>query len=167
MAKSVKLNYTDTPINGVSSLKLTRGLVNYRADFKIKETTPDNSVVTNLTSPISFPERHHFGVTEVGDVYKGTGIDPNLFAPSRRGVSLFGKVTEVWTVEDSVDASYQVALPVSCHVVIRVPNHELITPAMVEALLGRTVSTLYETGSEATTRIASMLRGSMLPSDLK
>lgn len=167
MAKSVVLNHTDTPISGVTTLELPRGLVNYAADFKIKESTADNAVVTNLTSPISLPEKHQFGASEVGDVYKGTGIDPSLFAPSRRGVSLFGKVTEVWTVVDSVDATYQVALPVSCHVVIRTPNHELITPAMVEALLGRTVSTFYETGSEATTRIASMLRGSLLPSDLK
>lgn len=167
MAKSVVLNHTDTPISGNPTPKLTRGLVNYAADFTVKSMTPEDVVITNLTSPVPYPEKFQFGSSEVSDVYKGAGIDPSLYAPSRRGVSLFAKNTSIWTVVDSVDTTYQVALPVSCHVVIRVPNNELITPAMVDALLGRTISAFYETGTEATTRIGALLRGSLLPSDLK
>lgn len=166
MAKSVSVNYTDTPISGVSSLTLDRGLVNFGADFKVKSDEPDEVVVTNLTSPVSFPEKFRFGASEVADVYKGAGIEPSLYAPSRRGVSILGQVTEVWTVTDSVDASYQVALPVSAHLVIKVPQSDQITPAMVQALVGRLVSGLYETGSETTTRIQAMLRGALKPSDV-
>jgi len=140
--------------------------VNFGADWKIKEQEPEEAIVTNLTSPLSFPEKMRFSTSEVADVYKGAGVDPSMYAPSRRGVSLLGQVTEVWTVTDSTDASYQVALPVSAHLVIKVPNNENITPAMVQTLLGRLVSGLYETGSTGTTRIAAMLRGSLLPSDL-
>jgi len=166
MSKSVSFNYTDTAISGVTSLNLPRGLVNFGADWKIKEQEPEEAIVTNLTSPLSFPEKMRFSTSEVADVYKGAGVDPSMYAPSRRGVSLLGQVTEVWTVTDSTDASYQVALPVSAHLVIKVPNNENITPAMVQTLLGRLVSGLYETGSTGTTRIAAMLRGSLLPSDL-
>jgi len=166
MSKSVSFNYTDTAISGVTSLALPRGLVNFGADWKIKEQEPEEAIVTNLTSPLSFPEKMRFSTSEVTDVYKGAGVDPSMYAPSRRGISLLGQVTEVWTVTDSADASYQVALPVSAHLVIKVPNNENITPAMVQTLLGRLVSGLYETGSTGTTRIAAMLRGSLLPSDL-
>lgn len=166
MSKVVSVNHTDTPISGVSSLSLDRGLVNFQADFKVKQDSPDEVVITNLTSPVNFPERFRFSVEEKTDVYKGSGLDPTFYAPSKRGRSILSQLTEVWTVTDSVDTTYQVALPVSAHIVIKVPDNENITPAMVEALVGRVVSGLFETGSEATTRLQAMLRGSLKPSDL-
>lgn len=166
MTKSVSTNYTDTTISGVSSLTFPRGLVNFGADWKVKENEPEEAIITNLTSPLSFPEKMRFGVSEVTDVYKGTGLDSSLYAPSRRGVSVLGQVTEVWTVTDSTDASYQVALPVSAHLVIKVPNNENITPAMVQTLIGRLISGLFETGVTDTTRLAALLRGSLLPADV-
>lgn len=166
MSKTVSYNFTDTDISGVSSLNLQRGLVNFGADFKVKSNEPGEAIITNLTSPLSFPEKFRFGVSEVTDVYKGAGLDSSLFAPSRRGVSILGQVTEVWTVSDSTDATYQVALPVSAHIVIKVPNNENITPLMVQTLIGRLLSGLYETGSTGTTRIAGLLRGSLLPQDV-
>lgn len=166
MAKTVSFNYTDTAISGVSVLPLNRGLVNFGADFKVKQDEPDEAIVTNLTSPLSFPEKFRFGATEVNDVYKGAGIDPSYNAPSKRGVSILGQLTEVWTVNDSADASFQVALPVSAHIVVKVPKNENITPAMVQTLVARCISAFYETGSASTDRIGAMLRGSLLPSDL-
>lgn len=166
MSKTVSYNFTDTAISGVSSLNFARGLVNFGADFKVKQDEPGEAVITNLTSPLSFPEKFRFGVSEVVDVYKGAGLDSSLYAPSRRGISVLGQVTEVWTVTDSADASYQVALPVSAHLVIKVPNNENITPSMVQMLVGRLVSGLFETGSTGPTRLAGLLRGSLLPSDL-
>jgi len=166
MSKSVSTNYTDTAISGVSSLTFPRGLVNFGADWKIKANEPDQGIITNLTSPLSYPEKMRFAVSDVVDVYKGANVDVSLYAPSRRGVSLLGQVSEVWTVTDSTDAAYQVALPVSAHLVIKVPSNENITPAMVQTLIGRLISGLFETGSTGTTRIAAMLRGSLIPSDL-
>lgn len=166
MSKVVSVNYTDTPISGVSSLNFPRGLVNFGADFKKKEDEPKEAMITNLTSPISFPEKFRFGITEIADVYKGAGIEPGMYAPTRRGTQILSQVTETWTVTDSSDATYQVALPVGCHVIVRIPNNENITPAMVQTLVGRAVSGLFETGSLSTSRLAAMLRGSLLPSDI-
>ena len=166
MSKTVSYNFTDTAISGVSSLTFPRGLTNFGADWKVKEQEPEEAIITNLTSPLSFPEKMRFCSSEVADVYKGAGIDPSLYAPSRRGVSVLGQVTEVWTVSDSADATYQVALPVSAHLVVKVPQNENITPAMVQMLIGRMISGLFETGKTDTTRLAALLRGSLLPSDL-
>lgn len=166
MAKQISTNYVDTAISGVSSLPFPRGLVNFGADWKVKVNEPEEAVLTNLTSPTSYPEKLRVGVSDVADVYKGAGLDPGVYAPSRRGISVLGQLTEVWTVTDSVDATYQVALPVSAHLVIKVPNNENVTPAMVQTLIGRLVSGLYETGATDTIRLSALLRGSLIPSDL-
>lgn len=166
MAKTVAVGYTDTAISGVTSLDLARGLVNYAADWRVKQDEPGEVVLTNLTSPISYPERFRIGASEVADVYKGSGIDPGLYAPTRRGISVLCQLTETWKLTDSTDATYEVALPITGHIVLKIPSNENITPAMVDTFLGRLVSGLYETGSETTTRLASILRGSLIPSDL-
>lgn len=166
MSKTVSVNYTDTAISGVSSLNLARGLVNFDADWKVKHDEPNQLIVTNLTSPISFPETFRFGCQEVADVYKGSKVDATLYGPSKRGVSILAQLNEVWTVNDSTDATYQVALPVSAHIVIKVPSNENITPAMIQTLLGRVTSGFYNTGLATTERLQAMLRGSLKPSDL-
>lgn len=166
MAKVISVNHTDTPISGVTSLSLERGLVNYGADFKVKQSSVDSTVITNLTSPLDSPEQFKFSVQEVANVYTGTIVDPTMYTPSKKGVSLVAQCNEVWTVTDTVDPAYNVALPVQAHIVLKIPKNENITPAMVEDLLGRVVSGLYETGSGSTGRLQAMLRGSLTPSDL-
>lgn len=166
MAKTLSVNYTDTAIPGVSSLSLNRGLVNYAADFKVKSDEPGEVILTNLTSPVVYPEKIRISVSDVSNVYTGSSIEPSLFSPTKRGTSLLVQLTEVWKVSDTVDPNLEIALPVSAHLVIKVPNHELVTPAAVETLLGRLVSGLYETGSQTTTRLTALLRGSLKPSDI-
>lgn len=166
MSRNVSANYTDTPISGVTSLTFSRGLVNTGADFKVKVMKPDEVVITNLSSPILFPEKIRYSLSDVNDVYKGTGIDPGFFAPSRKGLSLLAQVTETWTVTDTTDATYQVALPVSAHLVLKVPNNEAVTPERIEQLIGRLISTLYDTGKSDNKRLTALLRGSLAPSDI-
>lgn len=166
MSRNVSANYTDTPISGVTSLTFSRGLVNTGADFKVKVIKPDEVIITNLSSPILFPEKIRYSLSDVNDVYKGTGIDPGFFAPSRKGLSLLAQVTETWTVTDTTDATYQVALPVSAHLVLKVPNNEAVTPERIEQLIGRLISTLYDTGKSDNKRLTALLRGSLAPSDI-
>lgn len=172
MSRTVAVNHTDTAISGVSSLTLSRGLTNFKADWKVQESSADlpnkkyQTVVTNLTSPLSAPEVFRFSTQDLNNVYSGSGVDPSYYAPTKQGVSLLSQLTEIWTVTDSADSSYRVDLPVSCHIVIRIPKNENITPAMVETLFGRACSGFYNTGLATTERLQAMLRGSTKPSDL-
>ena len=166
MAKQLSVNYTDTPISGVSSLNFARGLLNYGADFKIKSDEPGEVIMTNLTCPVVYPEKIRVSVSDVANVYTGSSIEPSLYAPTKRGTSLLVQLTEIWKVTDTVDSSFEAALPVSAHIVIKVPNHELVTPAAVTTLVGRLISGLYETGSTTNTRLTALLRGSLKPSDV-
>lgn len=166
MSKLLSTNYVDTAISGVSAINFARGLLNYGADFRVVMDEPGEVHLTNLTSPVVFPEKIRFAVSDVKNVYTGKAIEPSMYSPTKSGTSLLVQVTEVWKRTDSANPLVEVALPVSAQLVIKVPNDELVTPAAIEALVGRCLSGLYETGATTTTRLTAMLRGSLKPLDL-
>jgi hypothetical protein len=167
MTKVVNSGYTDTPVSGVSSLTFPRAVLNVKSDFRVKSNKDGKEVVlTNITSPVDRPENIRIAYTDVANVYNGTGIEPSVSAPTKRGVSVLAQVTDVLTVTDSADATYRVDLPLSCHLVIKVPASEYVTSAQVKTALGRLLSSLYDTGSTEDSRLEAILRGSLVPSEL-
>jgi len=166
MTKTVTTGYTDTAIEGVSSLTFPRGLVNIDKDFRVKSNNGKEVVLTNVTSPIDRPENIRLAYTEVANIYSGTGIEPSVAAPSKKGVSVLAQVTDVLSVADSADADYRIDLPLSAHLVIKVPASEYVTSAQVQTLIGRLLSGLFDTGSTSGTRLEAILRGSLVPSEL-
>lgn len=166
MAITIQKNYSDTPISGVTALNLSRGLVNFKADFAVKSDEPGEAIITNRKSPLDAPETFRFGMTSIKDVYVNRNIDPGTYSPSKRGTQVLAQLEEVWTKTNSDDTSYRVNMPVSAHIVIRTPNDSAISLNDITELVGRLVSGLFETGSLTTDRLASLYRGSMLPSDL-
>lgn len=166
MAKSVVKNYTDTPISGVTSLTLPISVVNFGKDFRVKSDEPGEAILTNLTSPIDRPEKFRFAMSDIKDIYKNSGIDANLYSPSRRGVSVLVQLTDTYTVSDSTDTKYDVALPMEAHLVIKVPSNELISSQMIQDFVGRLTNGLFESGAVNTNRIKSLFRGSLIPTDL-
>lgn len=167
MSTVVNFGHTDTPVDGVTALTLDRAILNYDADFRVKSNDAGKEVVlTNLTSPIDRPEKIRISFSEITNVYNGSGVDPSVSAPTKRGVSLLIQLTNVMSVSDSVDPDYRIDLPLSAHLVVKVPSSEHVTGAVIEDLIGRLLSGLFDTGSTSTARLESILRGSLLPSDL-
>lgn len=167
MAKVKSLGYTDTPVQGVTSLTFPRAVLNFGADFRVKANQPGKEVVlTNLTCPVDRPEKIRIAYTDVSNVYSGTDIDSSVYSPTKRGVSILVQLTETISVTDSTDADFRVDLPVSYHLVVKVPASEFISAADIQTGLGRLVSGLFDTGSTATTRLEAILRGSLVPSGL-
>lgn len=166
MSKTISAGYTDTAISGVTSLTYPRGLVNFAADFRVKKDGDSEAIITNLTTPVDRPEKFRWNASDIANIYSGTDIDPSVFAPSKKGVSVLAQVTEVYSVTDSVDASFRIDLPVSAHIVIKTPQSEYLTSDILQTVVGRLISGLFETGSTATSRIGALVRGSLLPKDL-
>ena len=79
---------------------------------------------------------------------------------------MLSQVTEVISVTDDADADYRVDLPVSCHLVVKVPSSQYVTAAMVETVIGRLLSSLFDTGATSTSRLEAILRGSLVPTEL-
>lgn len=167
MSKSINQGYTDTAIEGVTTLSFSRGLLNFGADFRIKSSNPGKEVVmTNITCPTDRPEKMRVAYSEITNIYSGTDVEPSLAAPSKKGVSVLVQDTEVISVSDTTDPSFRIDLPVSYHMVIKVPSSEYITSDVIQAGVGRLISALFDTGSTSGTRIDSLLRGSLAPADL-
>lgn len=168
MAKSLSVNYTDTAIAGATAPQITVPVLNYSTDFRVRQDEPNESIIANLTSPISQPERIRIAQQDVADVYRNTGIDPTMYYQSRRGTQVLLQLTDVFKVSDGTDASYEALLPISVHMVIKVPNNDLITSDICMNEVARLLGALYETNASGTTsnRLSSMLRGALLPASL-
>lgn len=113
MTKKISWGYTDTPVDGVSSVALARPVLNLSSDYRVKTEKPGEVVITNLTTPLDRPETIRFATSDIRDVYTSTDIDPSVYAPSKRGVSLLAQITETISVTDDTDADYRVDLPMS------------------------------------------------------
>lgn len=167
MAKSLSVNYTDSAISGASQVTLKLPTLNYGSDFRVKQDEPNEAIVTNLTSPIGQPERLRWAHSDVADVYRGSGIDPTMYYASRRGTQILVQLTDVFKVTDTEDASYEAHLPISCHLVVKVPNNDLVTDEVVLAEIQRLLGALFETtGTTPENRLKSILRGALLPAQL-
>lgn len=166
MAKVINKGFTDTPISGVTKLDFPRGLLNFGKDFRVQDHSKGTAELTNLTSPIDRPERVRWAETNVPNIYKGTDIDPSVFAPSTRGFSLLSQITETFSVTDDTDPMFRVDLPISAHLVIKAPASEFISAEDILLVVGRLISTLYDTGSTDPARLKALIRGSLVPTDV-
>lgn len=163
MSKTISTGYTDT----VATPKtLNRADLSYAADFRVRQDEPGEAILVNLTSPIDRTETIRYGYSEIKDVYKNTSIDASVMAPSKKGVQVLAQVNDTFSLTDSVDPTYRVDLPVSAHIIVKIPACEYITPAMVETLVARAAASLYDTGATTTTKISQLLKGSLVPTGL-
>jgi hypothetical protein len=112
------------------------------------------------------PEKIRIAYSDVANVYNGSGIEASVLAPTKRGVSVLAQITETISVTDDTDPDYRIDLPVSYHVVIKVPASEHISATDIQAGLGRLLSSLYDTGATTTSRLEAILRGSLVPSEV-
>lgn len=167
MAKVISKGYTDTPISGVTSLNFPRAILNFQKDFRIKSNNNGQEVVlTNITSPVDRPENIRLAYTNVANIYGGTSIEPSVLAPTKRGVSILTQITDVMSVTDDANADFRIDLPLSAHLVLKVPQSEYVTSAVVQELVGRLLSSLFDSGVVTTSRLEAILRGSLVPTEL-
>lgn len=128
MAITTSFGYTEsveTPKNiAIPDLSFT-------TDFAVTKDVADEVILTNRTSPIDQPETIRFGYQNVANVYANTGIDPSYMSVTRRGVSLVAQVNDILRVscaptEGSCNMNV-VDLPLSAHVVVKVPLSQYVT----------------------------------------
>jgi hypothetical protein len=138
----------------------------FDADFRVKSNTPGEAKLVNTTTPIDRPEFMRFAYSEIKDIYNNTDIDDSVKAISHKGVQILVQLTDVWSLTDDTDASYRVDLPVSAHLVIKVPACEYISSADVLSLANRMNGGLYDSQTMDSSRLQSLLRGALVPSGL-
>lgn len=138
----------------------------FAGNFSVKSNVPGEAKIVNMTTPIDRPEALRFAYSEVSDVYNNTSIDPSVYASSRKGVQLLVQLTDVYSLTDDVDPEYRVDLPVSAHLVIKVPACEYISDSDILDLTNRLIGGLYDGQVVNSTRIQALLRGSLVPASM-
>lgn len=165
MTKQINKGYTDTPFETPVSLVTTREPINFQKDFRVLRQSNDELWLTNVTSPIDRPEKLRIARREVGNLYQGTDISPSVHAPSKKGVNLHLQLQQTFEVTDSENAEFLVHIPITTSLTIKAPA-SFVDANMVIDSLERLLSALYESNSNENDRVAALLRGSLIPSDL-
>lgn len=164
MPKALSTGPANTAISGAKPATVTLPVLNYGIDWGVIENTAGQAAITNTKSSISAPRRLRFGQSKIADVYKNTGIDRALMQPSHNGTSILCQFTDTFSIIDTTDTKYEVLLPVSAHLVLKVPNNDLLTPSVIlDSIICPMLAGLFEPGSNDPARIVAMLRGALLP----
>lgn len=170
MPHTINPGYTDTPITGGKQRSFKAAPVNFGADFRPTIQKVDETVVTNITSPTDRPETYRFAFQDIKDIYRNAGVSAGFVGPVRSGRSIVVQHNATYAAQETDSATNVTEdhfhLPVGMHLVMRVPNSELITPELVIAQLERLLAGLQETGSDGNTRLLALMRGSMKPKDV-
>lgn len=125
---------------GVSSATTLTPLAPTAGSYGLAVDDPGKTVLQNVVGGLDQPNKLIYSVTSIADAFKQTDASP---ASGQRidGLSALAQVTETWKVTDTVTGEIKY-LPVSCHVVVKVPIDAEITGARVAALLARCVGSL-------------------------
>lgn len=167
MARTLGLNYTDSSPTGATKVTIDIPSLNYGSDFRVMRDEPSEAVITNITSPLDQPERLRWAHQDVSDVYRNSGIDPTLYYATRKGTQVLVQLTDVFSVTDSADPTYLALLPISAHLVLRVPNNDLLSEDVLMTEVSRLIGGLYETSTGGTEpRLRGILRGALMPAAL-
>lgn len=167
MSRTLNVNYSDSTPTGATKVTLTVPSLNYGADFRVMRDEPTEAIITNITSPLDQPERIRWAHQNVTDVYRNTGIDPTLYYGTRKGTQVLFQLTDVFSVTDPDDPQYLALLPISAHLVLKVPNNDLLSEEVLMTEISRLLGSLYETSAAGTApRLRAVLRGALMPTAL-
>jgi hypothetical protein len=167
MAKVVTFNHTDTAISGSPTNATNFGLINYVADWRVESKSATEAVIVNMRSPIGTPERFRFASGVMPDVFVSSGIEAGSRTQTKRGVSILVQHTDIASVTDTVDATFAQQMPFSMNIVLKIPANEYVTGQMALDYMKRSLAGLFETGLATSARLDALLRGSVLPVDMK
>lgn len=163
MSKTIQTIFTDTAIAGVTAPSLPIPVLNYDTDFRLKSGSANEVIMVNTTTSLDADETIRLSVADISDIYKNSGITVDLMSDTKQGYSLLLQVTQIVKVNDSANPNYETHLPLSVHMVIKLPKAEAITNDAIVKLVSRVIAPLYDRGVP---KALSMLKGAISPKGL-
>lgn len=167
MTTTINQGFTDSPLpEGSKQATIVASPVNFKEDFRILRSGDQEARIINVTSPIDRPEVFRFACQNISNVYTGSGIAPGMQGPLKTGRSVLVQLSDIYSVEQTGESEDLYQMPISGHLVLRVPNSEHITEEVILNHLSRLLAGLFDTGSDSTSRLKGLVRGSLLPKDV-
>jgi hypothetical protein len=124
--------------------------------------TNGEATLENTTVPLGYGESIRFASKDVNNVYSQSKVDAALQAPTKRGRSVLISLDEVWKESDSADATYEVALPMHGHIVLRVPNNSTLTYDDVLSFFMRLTTLAFGENDGTSARLRDILKGALI-----
>lgn len=126
-------------------------------------------ILQNTTSPLDQPETIRWAIENIGNVYNGTDIPTTNRSITTRGVSLVIQVNDILRVSDESDpecccGNGAFDLPISTHIVVRVPLNQYVTAEKAMEVLKRDLAAVYN-GADSPDFLNQLLRGSLNPKE--
>lgn len=103
-------------------------------DYAYSVDDPGSAILTNVAGDLDQPGTIKYSVSRAPDMFKNSDATP-VSGQRTDGLNILIQVNEIWKVTDTdLGVRY---LPVSGHVVLKVPIDEEVTAATVAALMNR------------------------------
>lgn len=153
----------DTNISGVTPPSLTLPVINFPIDYRVKVDNSKEVVITNITTPLDQPESIRFGYSEISDIYKNAGLNTDQIIGSKNGLSVLAQLNTTLKVTDDTSATVLGYLPISAHIVLKVPKSGYITDDVLKSVISRLVGTCYNEGKF---NLMTLTRGAITPKGL-
>jgi len=127
--------------------------------FLYESDEPGESVLKNIVGPVDQPERIRYAVSNVADVFKGTGVTL-AEGQTPAGISVLTQVTQVWAVME-LGGPVLRYLPVSAHFVLKLPVDPFATAGNAASLLAQLVGAVArdDTTSYISDDLGALLHG--------
>lgn len=141
--------------------------LSYAKDFAVTVEKAGETILTNITSPVDQPERIRHALEVVNNIYTGTGIDPSLFAVTKRGFSLVVGNDLIYRVSgaSTSGAPWAFDLPLHYHTVVKAASSPYLpTSVIYEGLLRHFGS--FQNGDNSSAFLEQLIRGALTPSGM-
>lgn len=113
-------------------------------DYSVKDRSVGQIVLINKTSPLDRVQVLKYQSREIGDIYKGSDVNPAMYSPNRTGRNIATVFSFIARATDGTDDKLTRDLPVKATVSVTIPNDAAITVDVVEnALLSALSAWLY------------------------
>lgn len=103
--------------------------------YQFMKDEPGEAVLVNIANSLDQPNSIRIASTPVSDIFKNAPVDP-ADGQSTKGQNILFQTNEVWKVTDSVTGAVYY-LPLSGHVVLKVPKDAAITGGLLTAFVSR------------------------------
>lgn len=111
--------------------------------FKLLSNSPNEAVYVNVAGALDQPNKVRHAVQTVPDMFKGLDIEPDA-GQRTDGLSILSQIIETWKVEDAANTAFNpYYLPVSAHMVIKLPIDALITSNVLGSLFLRLAGSIW------------------------
>lgn len=165
MSKTISNNNHDTAISGYTAKNLVLAAVNFPVDFRVMVDEPNEVRLTNIRQSITTPEEIRIACQPIKDIYKNSSLSSSVMVPLKSGVQTLVQLNATYTVTESITGNTY-SVPISGHIVLKLPNEELVTPDLAKAFLTRLSACLFGTDSDTSDRINDIRHGVLKPAGL-